>query len=96
MAVLHSYDNRELVINCRCGCDEGIHFSVEKDKHTKDIYCIAAFTNGNFYSEQGFGFIKKLRKIIAIIFNKDFYYSDIVISGNDLKEFQKWISQIGE
>ena len=96
MAVFKNFKDDELIVSCKCGCDEGIHFSIEKDKCTKDIYCIAAFTNGNFYSEQGFGFIKKLRKIIAIIFNKDFYYSDIVISSNDLKEFQKWVSQIGE
>lgn len=96
MAVLHSYNDHELVINCRCGCDEGIHFSIEKDSDTTEEYCIAAFTNGKFYSEQGGGLFRKLRKIIAIVFNRDFYYSDIVISGNDLKEFQKWVSQIGE
>lgn len=96
MAVLKSSDDNELIISCSCGCDEGIHIKI--DDNYGD-YAYQVFTNGNFYKEQygAFGTLKeKLKKIWAIIRNKDYYYSDIVMSKEDFQEFKEWINQFGE
>ena len=45
-----------------------------------------------FYTQQR-PFFEKLKKIWAIICNKDFYYSDIVMTKEDFKEFKEWINR---
>ena len=98
MAVLKSNDNTNLIISCKCGCDEGIRFQIDKDDH--DMYAVATYLNGNFYTEQGETFWrvlrKKLKKIWAVIRNKDFYYSEIVMTKDDFKEFKEYVNSIEE
>lgn len=96
MAILKSQNNKELIISCRCGCDEGIHVKIDE---SYGDYAYQAFTNGNFYMEQHgmFGVLKaKLKKIWTIIRNKDYYYSDIIMSKEEFQEFKEWVNQFGE
>ena len=90
MAVFKNFSEDELIINCKCGCDEGIHFAI---KNENDSYCFVSFTNGNFYKEQKHPFREKLKKIWAIIRNKDFYYSDIIMTKEDFNNFTEWINR---
>ena len=59
--------------------------------HEED-YCFMTYLSGNWYKEQA-GFIKKLKKIWAIIRNKDFYYSEIILNKKDWEEYKKWINE---
>lgn len=96
MAILKSNDGKELIVSCHCGCDEGIHIKIDE---SYGDFAYQAFINGNFYNEQRgmFGVLKmKLKKIWAIVKNKDHYYSDIVMSREDFHEFKEWINQFGE
>ncbi len=52
MAVLTNFENDELVVSCSCGCNEGVHIKLDYNKDFDD-YAFMAFTNGNFYKEQG-------------------------------------------
>ena len=76
MSVLRTEDGRELILTCRCGYDDGIHFKIDKDF---EDYMYMTYTNGNFYRDQDNGFFRtlgrKLRKIFAILFNQDYYYA---------------------
>ena len=96
MAVLKNIDGTELYVDCNCGCNDGIRIRIHKDEF--DYYCFWTYTNGNFYTEQGetiFRTIrKKLEKIWAIIRNKDFYYSDILMTKDEFEEFRKYINSI--
>ena len=96
MAVLKNKNGTELIVDCCCCCDEGIRFRVDKEDY--DYYCLMTYTSGNFYREQDETmwrvFCKKLEKIWAIIRNKDFYYSDIVMTKDDFEEFKEYISSI--
>lgn len=96
MAVLKNKDGTELLVDCCCGCNEGIRFRV--DKNDFDYYCFMSYTNGNFYREQGDTFwrvlSKKLEKIWAIIRNKDFYYSEVVMTKDEFDEFREYINSI--
>lgn len=38
----------------------------------------------------------KTLKIIAVIFNKDFYYSEIIMSKYDFEDFKKFINNVSE
>lgn len=93
MSVLKSKNGNELILSCNCGCDNGIHFKIDKDY---DDYMYMIYTNGNFYRDQDDGFVKslkrKLRKIVSIIFNKDYYYAEAVFSKEDFKEFREYIN----
>lgn len=89
MTVFKNFGDDELIISCKCGCDDSIHFTV--DHHDNEGYCFMTFTNGNFYSEQKHPFVEKVKKIWAIIRNKDYYYSDICMSRYDFEQFKNWI-----
>ena len=94
MAVLKNKDGSELIVDCCCGCDDGIRFKIDKDDF--DYYCFMTYTNGNFYKEQYDGvfnaFCKKLKKIWAIIMNKDYYYAEVVMTKDDFNEFRNYIN----
>lgn len=98
MAVFKSRDDKELIISCKCGCDEGIRFQIDKDDY--DMYSVVTYLSGNFYAEQGETFwrvlCKKLKKIWAVIRNKDFYYSEIIMTKDDFTEFKEYINSIEE
>ena len=88
MAVFKNFKDDELIVSCKCGCDEGIHFKIHD--YGDGDYAFLSYTNGNFYTQQR-PFFEKLKKIWAIIWNKDFYYSDVVLTKDDFKEFKEWI-----
>lgn len=90
MAVFKNFNEDELIIDCDCGCDQGIHFKIAD--YDNDNYILMTYTNGNYYKEQG-SFLGKLKKIWAIIRNKDFYYSDVVMSKVDFERFKEWINR---
>lgn len=89
MAVLKNKDENELIISCKCGCDDGIRVKVCDDYGD---YCYQTYLSGNLYKEQG-SFWDKLRKIWAIIKNKDFYYSEIISPKDDWDEYEEWINK---
>ena len=96
MATLKNKNGTELYVDCTCGCNEGIRFKVDKEDF--DYYCFMTYTSGNFYKEQGetvWGVLsEKFKKIWAIIRNKDFYYSDVVMTKDDFDEFKEYINSI--
>lgn len=93
MSVLLNKEKNELMINCNCGCDEGIFIRIDEDPDYED-YAYITYLNSHWYSEQ-YGawdvFKKKLKKIWSIIRNKDHYYSDIIMSKEDFKTFADFI-----
>ena len=91
MAVFKNFKDDELIVSCKCGCDEGIHFKIYDYKDGD--YAFLTYTNGNYYTQQRTPFFEKLKKIWAIIRNKDFYYSDIVFTKDDFNKFKEWINR---
>ena len=89
MATLKSNDNKEMIITCRCGCDEGIRVKIDE---SLEEYCYQTYISGNWYKEQS-GLLDKLKKIWSIIRNKDFYYSEVVMSKEDFEDYKKWINE---
>lgn len=87
MSVLKNFEEDELIISCDCGCDEGIHIKIQE---LGDSYAFMTYSSGNFYKEQR-PFWSKLKKIWAIIRDKDFYYSEVIMTRNDFAEFAKWL-----
>jgi hypothetical protein len=96
MAVLKNKDDTELYVDCVCGCNDGIRFKIDKDDF--DYYCFMSYTNGNFFREQCNTILgvllNKLEKIWAIIRNKDYYYSAIVLTKDEFNEFREYINSI--
>ena len=99
MAVLKNKDGTELYIDCNCGCDDGIRFKFDKFSDDLDYYCVMTYTNGNYY--RGYSetmlrvFCEKLKKIWSIVRNKDYYYSEIIMTKAEFDEFREYINSIG-
>lgn len=96
MAVLKNKDNTEFLVDCNCGCNDGVRFRIDKDDF--DYYCFMSYTNGNFYRDQDETlwkvFCKKLKKIWAIIRNKDFYYAEVMMNKDEFNEFKEYINNL--
>lgn len=96
MAVFRNKDGNQLIVDCNCGCNSGIKIRV--DQLDEDMYVLLSYINGNFYSEQDKTLwrllCEKLKKICAIIRNKDYHYSEICMSKDDFQEFQNYIKEI--
>lgn len=85
MAVFKNFKDDELIVSCKCGCDEGIHFKIH-DYEDGD-YAFLTYTNGNFYTQQR-PFFEKLKKIWAIIRNKDFIIPILCLQRKILKSLR--------
>lgn len=95
MAVLRSKDGNSLIVDCSCGCGNGIRLKI--DNECDDLYFIVAFANGNWYREADgvFGIIRrKLKRIAAVLRNKDYCYSEIGMTSKDFAEFKEYINSI--
>ena len=96
MSVMKSKDGRELMVDCGCGCSEGVKIKVNTEDD--DMYFLVTYTNGNFYRDQNESILgvikKKLKKIYAILANKDYCYSEICMTKEDFLEFREFISEI--
>ena len=97
MAILISNNKKELIITCKCGCEEAIHFMIADDDKKYGECALMTYMNGNFYKDQNDGviscIIRKVKKIWAIIRNKDYYYSDVRMSIEDFAKFKEYINQ---
>lgn len=94
MSVFKTTDETELIVSCNCGCENGIHLRIDKDD--EKWYTIMTYTNGNFYRDQTnvfHTFKNKLKKIWAIIRNKDYYYSDVIMSKEEYQEFKTYLNK---
>jgi hypothetical protein len=96
MAVLFNKDKTEMIVSCKCGCEESVHIRI--DAEYPDYYAIWTYMNGSFYTDwKGRVFktiCRKLKKIWAIIRNKDYYYSDIIMSKVEFEEFREFINSV--
>lgn len=94
MSVLFNKDKDEMIVTCKRGCDDSLHIKIDMDD--PDCYAFLMFMNGNWYTEQNskvFRVIsKKLKKIWAIIRNKDYYYADILMSKEEFEEFREFVN----
>lgn len=98
MAVMRSKDGKDLMIDCGCGCCDGIRLKIDKGTEYPNHYFLMTYTNSNFYRDANNNlkgvFLTKLKKIISIIKNKDYYYSDIRMNESEFREFQKYIVEL--
>ena len=95
MAIMMSKDKKELIVSCKCGCQDTIHIKVDDMDKDADYYAFMTYLNGSWYRCQDDTVLKtigrKLKKIWAIICNKDYYYSDIVMSCDDFKQLKEYL-----
>lgn len=97
MSVMINKENDEMITSCSCGCDNGVHIKVKKD--SEDSFCFISYMNGNFYRDQGGIFHQlhfKMKKIWAIIRNRDFYYSEVIMRRSDFTDFKNYIDDVYE
>ena len=96
MAIMRSKDGKNLIVDCDCGCDEGLRIRI--NEFHEDSYAILSYVSGNFYKDQDLSFWQvfklKCKKIWRILRNKDYCYSEIVISKEDFKELQEYIASV--
>ena len=97
MSVMISEDKKEMIVTCECGCHDAIHLRVDDGDKESDYYAIQTYMNGNWYRDQNDRILRciggKLKKIWAIVRNKDFYYSELMMSCEDFQKYKEYINQ---
>lgn len=93
MAVLKNTEGDELFVDCMCGCLDSMRLSVKKDEDVYGYYALMTFMEGCKKDSVWRVFRKKLEKIWAIIRNKDYYYSDILMTKEDYEMFKKYVNK---
>lgn len=94
MSTLKNSDGTELVVTCSCGCQDSLHLKIDPDDD--DLFFFLSYMNGNFYRDQGglFSSVKrKIKKIGAILFNKDYYYSEVIMTKGEFSQFKEFVNQ---
>lgn len=96
MAVLMTNDNKELIVTCNCGCENAVHIRI--DCEDDDYYSLCSYLNSNWYRDQDDRVLsvigRKLKKIWAIIRNKDYHYSDIIMTKADFEVFKEYVNSV--
>ena len=93
MSIMMSKDKKELIVTCKCLCGDTVHFcKIEDTDDTEKEYAFMTYLDKKI----GRVIKDKLKKILGIIRNKDYYYSDIVMSKEDFQQFKDYINQFGE
>ena len=97
MAVYLTENKKEMIIDCKCGCEDTIHIKVDDSDKDVNEYAIQTYMNSNWYRDQDDRILRvigrKLKKIWAIIRNKDFYYSELILTKEDFKKYKEYINQ---
>lgn len=96
MSVFFTKDKQELIVTCNCGCEEAFHLKVNQDEED-DFYSVLYFMKSNFDTEYAaspwWAFKIKMRKIWCILRNKDYYYSDVILTKADFEELKRYLEQ---
>lgn len=95
MAVFITEDKTNLILDCKCGC-EAIKFEADLEDADSDIIMFATLLTSKFYAKQE-NFVRrfadKVKRIWGVIRNKDYCYSEVVLSREDFRAFKKYINQ---
>ncbi len=95
MAVLMTKDKKELIITCKCGCENAYHLVI--DPEDEDMYCFLCFLKADFCTEGDKtpwrAFKTRMKKIWTILRGKDYCYSDTVMSKADYEEFKAYVNR---
>lgn len=94
MAVYKAINKDAMSVTCDCSCGNGMELIVNRDT---GCYALITAMNGNFYRDQNGMFRalkKKLEKIWCIIRNKDFCYSEIIMSEEQFNNFKDVINTL--
>ena len=95
MSVMISEDKKDFIVDCKCGCCEGIRFRFDKDD--EDWYLLLSITSGDFYNKQNkkwHTLKEKIKRIWFVLKNRDYLYCDIILSKKDFDEFKKLINHL--
>ncbi len=95
MSVFLTEDKKEIIITCKCGCEQAFHIAMMDDWKDLDYYSFMCFMRANYDTEYSLGpwraFKVKIKKIWSILIGKDYCYSDILMSSEDLKKLKEYI-----
>lgn len=96
MILASSKGKQHIYVDCHCGCDSGLRIRIEPFDHS-DIYCFISYTSADWNTNQlsCWQVLKtKLKKIWAIIRNKDYVYSEICLTKQEFEDFKAFLNDV--
>ena len=62
MSVMISEDKKELIVTCKCGCEDTIHIRINDKDKEYDYYAFQTVLSGNWYRNQDDTVLEMYRK----------------------------------
>lgn len=91
---MKSKDEKYCGLYCSCGCAEGITFKVENVKEV-GVHIGLVSDTWRVYGLTGWDRFKaKCKRIWAILRNREYYYFDIFVGGEDINEFKEFVAKL--
>lgn len=104
MSILKSSDGDELLVTCTCGCGSMVSIRIEQycrdvsDPSDNDLFVYCTILSGGLDKDQCQTIRdvlwQKIKKIWAIIRNKDYYYSEVCMRRKDFEVFREYINEV--
>ena len=96
MPAFMTEDKRQLILDCKCGCDDAMKFIVDLEDADSDIIMFTTFLTGKWYAKQEnfrSRFMDKAKRIWRVLRNKDYCYAEQVLTKEDFRIFKEYINQ---
>ena len=89
-------EQKDFIVTCNCGCNEGLVFQFQKDPDCDDFVYISLIQSQWYANQDRFldRWKKKLKKIGSILRNNDYTYSEIVMKKEEFHELANTIEQV--
>lgn len=90
MSVFTTENDNEIIIECGCGCGEGVLLSVCKDD--SEYYFYQMVLDARWNTER-YGLLWKFKKLWAVLWNKDYLYSEAALTKDEFQKFKDWMNK---
>lgn len=91
-------DKTELIATCNCGCDNSIHIRLDDDfkrDYDADEFAFMTYMKGDdTMGYKGGKLYHKFRKLWYILRGKDYCYSDVIMTKNDVEQLRDYLSSV--
>ncbi len=96
MSLLFTEDKKELIVTCKCGCEDAFHFVLYDmgDDDFSFLTFLKADFNTEYYKGPWRSFLVKCKKIWYVLRGKDYCYADTIMTKGDFLRFKEYINSI--
>ena len=95
MSVCVNKDKNEIIVTCECGCDHGVRMRLDPcwdEPDCTEFAWMSFLSNDVEYDKRNW--VEKIKRIWAIIRNKDYCYNEVIMTKDEVKDLASYCTQM--